>query len=366
MLIKEVEQILQMSSYTIRYYERMGLIHPKRNENEYRNYSNEDIEQLKRIRFLRELEIPVEDISAILNDTSSFQKVLETHTKSLSVKIKSLQYVQQTCEELKEKDIPLLDALINKSIIEKEKIDDTKIVEGLRSVIHYLKPIKTVIIGTRVDPHNYFPGLIFFIFPALLIALGLGIGIPSTINYTNKILTNAHIAPLSNFKPSTLIVVALFIVSYLIIVAIHGRSMSKQSYIELTDRSINICDPRIQSKKSIYLGMLLKQASSRNKKYNYEELEKVKIDLLFSTTSGGRSGLWHIYVPKFTFIFLDGYHYTSDGGKAFGEKIGEAYKILKNKKIEIETSKEIIEYFKQDQLTVYEYFENIYHHNSKK
>ena len=38
MQIKEVQEKLKISSYTLRYYEKMGLIQPYRDENGYRNY----------------------------------------------------------------------------------------------------------------------------------------------------------------------------------------------------------------------------------------------------------------------------------------------------------------------------------------
>ena len=63
MKIKEVEKQLSISSHALRYYEKMNLIHPQRDENGYRDYNMQDIERLKKIRFLRELEIPIEDIS---------------------------------------------------------------------------------------------------------------------------------------------------------------------------------------------------------------------------------------------------------------------------------------------------------------
>ena len=43
MQIKEVQEKLKISSYTLRYYEKMGLIQPYRDENGYRNYNEEDI-----------------------------------------------------------------------------------------------------------------------------------------------------------------------------------------------------------------------------------------------------------------------------------------------------------------------------------
>ena len=77
MLIKEVEELLSMSSHTLRYYERMGLITPGRDSNGYRNYREEDIIRLKKIRYLRDLDIPIEDVVKIMNDNIDFQEVLE-------------------------------------------------------------------------------------------------------------------------------------------------------------------------------------------------------------------------------------------------------------------------------------------------
>lgn len=49
MQIKEVQEKLKISSYTLRYYEKMGLIQPYRDENGYRNYNEEDIHKIERI-----------------------------------------------------------------------------------------------------------------------------------------------------------------------------------------------------------------------------------------------------------------------------------------------------------------------------
>jgi len=46
MQIKEVQEKLKISSYTLRYYEKMGLIQPYRDENGYRNYNEEDIHKI--------------------------------------------------------------------------------------------------------------------------------------------------------------------------------------------------------------------------------------------------------------------------------------------------------------------------------
>ena len=48
MQIKELEQTLGISKVNLRYYESENLINPIRSENNYREYSDEDIEKLKR------------------------------------------------------------------------------------------------------------------------------------------------------------------------------------------------------------------------------------------------------------------------------------------------------------------------------
>ena len=58
MKIKEVEKLLQINSQTIRYYEKLGFLKPKRDENGYRNYTQEDVQILRKIHFLRDLDIP--------------------------------------------------------------------------------------------------------------------------------------------------------------------------------------------------------------------------------------------------------------------------------------------------------------------
>ena len=61
--IKEVEQLTGITKQNIRYYESEELLAPRRTEgNRYRDYSEEDIQRLLEIRFLRQLGIPIRDI----------------------------------------------------------------------------------------------------------------------------------------------------------------------------------------------------------------------------------------------------------------------------------------------------------------
>ena len=60
--IKEAEEQTGISRANIRYYEKMGLLQPKRNEkNGYREYRPEDIKRILQIKIfrLRRLKIPL-------------------------------------------------------------------------------------------------------------------------------------------------------------------------------------------------------------------------------------------------------------------------------------------------------------------
>lgn len=56
MLIKEVCTITKLTKKAVEYYEKQGLVFPKVLKNGYRDFYNDDIEQLKKIVVLRKLE----------------------------------------------------------------------------------------------------------------------------------------------------------------------------------------------------------------------------------------------------------------------------------------------------------------------
>lgn len=65
MNIHEIETELGIPRASVRYYEKEGLLSPQRGENNYRIYTQAEVETLKKIRLLRELSMPVETIRAV-------------------------------------------------------------------------------------------------------------------------------------------------------------------------------------------------------------------------------------------------------------------------------------------------------------
>ena len=63
MKIYQVEELVGITKKNIRFYEDQGLLCPKRNpENDYREYSLADVRTLEKIKLLRKLSVPIEEI----------------------------------------------------------------------------------------------------------------------------------------------------------------------------------------------------------------------------------------------------------------------------------------------------------------
>ena len=78
MTIKETEQITGLTRSNIRFYEKEKLITPIRNEeNGYREYSEEDVKNLKKIAYLRTLGISIEDIRRLVNKEADLLEVVK-------------------------------------------------------------------------------------------------------------------------------------------------------------------------------------------------------------------------------------------------------------------------------------------------
>ena len=78
MTTHEVEEMLDITKKTLIYYENEGLVKPLRDNNNYRNYSQEDISRIKFILLLREMDVNIEEIKQIINEKKSIRDILES------------------------------------------------------------------------------------------------------------------------------------------------------------------------------------------------------------------------------------------------------------------------------------------------
>ncbi len=100
MLINEVESITKLSKKSIRYYEELGLTTPKRDDNDYRIYDEENIKDLKTIKFLRELNIPVNDIKKLKNEEISLKDLMEDTIEKIKIEQENYLTIKNMCLEI--------------------------------------------------------------------------------------------------------------------------------------------------------------------------------------------------------------------------------------------------------------------------
>lgn len=105
MFIHEVEHLVGLSKKTIRYYEELGLIYPKRNmENDYRIYGEEEIKKLKILKFLRELGVPICDLKLLKEQRLSLKECLEGRIYKIEMQEKNYEKVKNMCLEIIDKN----------------------------------------------------------------------------------------------------------------------------------------------------------------------------------------------------------------------------------------------------------------------
>ena len=100
MRIQELERQVGIERATIRYYEKEGLIQPRRSENGYRDYSEEDAAELRRIRLLRDLGVSLETIRSLQQGFVTMAKVMESQSQILRSRREQLHRAQAVCEQI--------------------------------------------------------------------------------------------------------------------------------------------------------------------------------------------------------------------------------------------------------------------------
>jgi len=101
MTIKEIELATGLPRASVRFYESEGLIAPTRGENGYRSYSQADLDSLLKIKLLRSLDIPLEDIKALQTDHRTLNSVLDAALSRLEQDSARLGQALELCRTLR-------------------------------------------------------------------------------------------------------------------------------------------------------------------------------------------------------------------------------------------------------------------------
>ena len=100
MRIQELEHLVGIERATIRYYEKEGLIDPKRSENGYRDYSESDAAELRRIRLLRDLGVSLDTIKGLQQGREDMASVMARQYEILGSRREQMARAQAVCEQI--------------------------------------------------------------------------------------------------------------------------------------------------------------------------------------------------------------------------------------------------------------------------
>lgn len=101
MRINKVEELVGITKKNIRFYEEQGLLSPARNlENGYRDYSEEDVETLHKIKLLRQLSVPIEEILKLQKGILTLEDCMRRHIIILNREEENVRQNKIVCEQL--------------------------------------------------------------------------------------------------------------------------------------------------------------------------------------------------------------------------------------------------------------------------
>ena len=143
MKIKDVEQILEIPKASIRFYEKEGLIHPQRGDNKYREYSDEDVEQLKKIIVLRKIGVPVEDIKKALHHEIALQDILSDNLVKLEKQMQEIKGAIKVCELMQknQEDMESFDEVYYWDVIHAEEREGNRFFEIVNDIVQFEKRV---------------------------------------------------------------------------------------------------------------------------------------------------------------------------------------------------------------------------------
>jgi len=101
MKIKEVEQRTGVGRSNIHYYEKEGFLSPIRNrENNYREYTEEDVKRIEKIKVLRMIGVSPADVKLLMQEEITLESVMKKRLLELELEVKEAKNLQKVCENI--------------------------------------------------------------------------------------------------------------------------------------------------------------------------------------------------------------------------------------------------------------------------
>ena len=151
MKINQVEQLVGITKGNIRFYEKEGLLTPGRNnENGYRDYSDADVVWLKKIKLLRMLDVPIEEIRLLKSGSLTLEDAMGRHMIQLQRRQANLAAAQGVCAQIKDSrsQLDALDADRVLESMERQEQEGTKFMNVGKQdkLTRYVSPIGAAVL----------------------------------------------------------------------------------------------------------------------------------------------------------------------------------------------------------------------------
>ena len=126
MKINEVEALVGITKKNIRFYEAEGLLAPHRNsENGYRDYGEAEVDALRRIKLLRKLGVPLEDIRRMQSGGHTVGDGMRRHLVTLERERENLEQSIRLCSALTDRQERLEDLDAGAILAEMEAMEQS-------------------------------------------------------------------------------------------------------------------------------------------------------------------------------------------------------------------------------------------------
>lgn len=187
MLLNEVAEVVGMTKRAVKYYEEMDLLDVKKNCNGYRNYTEKDIEVLRRISVYRKLGISVKDIKRILSDDDNNDILRSIYQQKLNDKRLLDEELQAFRDFLNNGDTTKADACIDYQTVE-NAIESLLPGEWGNYFKNHFKPFLNIRISTQ-EQKQALKNLLYYCDNTTIkvpFLLKLGIKVSQGISFQNK------------------------------------------------------------------------------------------------------------------------------------------------------------------------------------
>ena len=175
MTIKDVETLLDIPRATVRFYEKEGLISPTREGNGYRDYSDEDVEKLKKIIIFRKIGLSVEEINDLFDGVKTLEEVLDANIVNLQKQMEELKGAMKLSQKMKEDTVQIasMDVNIYWNTIEEEEKQGNQFLDIAKDIVEIEKGVLASYFScTDINgkPYDSLPKIILNVFACVVLA----------------------------------------------------------------------------------------------------------------------------------------------------------------------------------------------------